>query len=185
MYDFITPDLLALLFGLDADPPDEFRVTGPVAVVPDQVEAMGIVFGPVRFVVFFAAPLLLADGDPEFLAQVVDNWAGGHMPHPDARVVKFARAEADRQTMFNPEDWPLPQPQAIWQFIEVLSAALVAHAHQLPQVGQYFYIPQAGSLDTLYNRMARDFERGRHAVRFRCIIRPAQDEGGFYGYERA
>ncbi|MCO5396585.1 hypothetical protein [Ralstonia soli] len=186
MYDYITPELLAELFDLEDDQPDAVSVFGPIPIAPDIVgEAMGIVFGSVRFVVFFASPLALADGDPDYLQQTVNSWAGGYVPQADARVVKFLRAEADRATMFEPEHWPLPQPQAIWQFIEVLSEALVAHAEHLPQVPEYFFIPQAASLDSLYNRMARNFERGQFPVRFRCVTRPAADEGGFYGYQRA
>lgn len=186
MHDYITPALLAELFDLDDDQPDDVKVSGPVPVAPGiEVEAMGILFGAVRFVVFFANPLVLADGDPDYVQQTADGWAGGRAPHAHARMVKFMRAEADRETMFDPEHWKLPNPASIWQFIEVLSGALVVHATQMPQVPEYFFIPQAASLDSLYNRMARDFERGEFQVTFRCVTRPAADEGGFYGYERA
>ncbi len=186
MHDYITPALLAELFGPNDDQPDDILVSGPVPIAPGvEVEAMGIVFGGVRFVVFFANPLVLADGDPDYVQQTANGWAGGRVPHAHARIVKFMRAEADADSMFKPERWPLPNPEGIWQFIEVLSGALVAHASQMLQVLEYFFIPQAASLDSLYNRMARNFERGKFPVRFRCVTRPAADEGGFYGYERA
>jgi hypothetical protein len=99
-------------------------------------------------------------------------------------LVKFFRAEADRETMFYPSEWPLPDPGMIWQFSEALGMALIAHADAFPQTLQYFYMPQTGKLDALYNTLARKFERGELGVRFRCVARPASDEGGFYGFER-
>ena len=93
-------------------------------------------------------------------------------------------AEADRETMFYPDEWPLPDPAMIWQFSEALAMAVVAHADAYPSTLQYFYMPQTGKLDALYNRLARKFERGEMGATFRCVTRPASDEGGFYGFER-
>jgi hypothetical protein len=86
--------------------------------------------------------------------------------------------------MFYPSEWPLPDPAMIWQFSEALGMALIAHAEAYPSTSQYFYMPQTGKLDALYNRLARKFERGEMGATFRCVTRPASDEGGFYGFER-
>lgn len=69
--------------------------------------------------------------------------------------------------MFNPGDWPLPDPAMIWQFSEALGLALVAHADTFPLTSQYFYMPQTGKLDAL----GEEIRAGR-AGRFRALRRP-------------
>lgn len=78
-------------------------------------------FAGLRFVVFFADILVYALGDPEWVEETADEWANGFQPAPNARLVKFMRADADADTMFEPEAWPLPHPRLIWQFCEVLA----------------------------------------------------------------
>ncbi len=73
----------------------------------------------------------------------------------------------------------------IWQFCDVLARSLVIHAAAYPDVPQYFFMPQSGQLDLLYNSLGKHFEKGRYGSTFRCVTRPAQDKGGFYGFERA
>jgi hypothetical protein len=183
MIEYVSEALLAALFPPDAGGPDVLRVTGPVAV-DNAVEASGIDYAGTRHVVFFVDVMAYAAQDEEFVRQTAAAWNGGFQPAAHSRLVKFFRAEADRQTMFSPADWPLPDPAMIWQFSEALCLALLAHAEANPGTSQYFYMPQTGKLDALYNRLARKFERGDLGVPVRCVTRPASDEGGFYGFER-
>ncbi len=73
-------------------------------------------------------------------------------PDANSRIVKFFRADAARETMFVPHEWPLPDPAMIWQFSKALAVALIAHGDAYPQTSQYFYMPQTGKLDALYKR---------------------------------
>ncbi|MFS8981170.1 hypothetical protein [Cupriavidus necator] len=184
MHHYITPALLANVFaGEPGDDPARVSITEPVPV-DAGIEVIGITFGQIRFVVFFADVMTYAGGDPEWVQETADEWAGGFRPAPNARLVKFMRAEADAETMFDPEHWPLPDARMIWQFCDVLARALVIHAEALPTVPQYFYMPQSGQLDLLYNRLARRFASAHYGLRFRCVTQPNRDTGGFYGFER-
>ncbi|MGY6163845.1 hypothetical protein [Paraburkholderia strydomiana] len=182
MINYITSELLTHLFPTPAAA-DEVEVTEPLSIDP-SIEAVGIDFGGTRFVVFFADVMAYGGSDPDYVRQTAVAWNNGFVPAAGSRLVKFVRADADADTMFDPAEWPLPDPGMIWQFIEALAAAVDGHAVGFPMVEQYFYMPQTGKLDSLYNRMSRQFERGEYGVAFRCVTRPASDEGGFYGYER-
>ncbi|MCP3024541.1 hypothetical protein [Cupriavidus basilensis] len=185
MHHYITPALQVDLFaGQPTNDPVAVAITEPLPVA-DGIEIIGIVFGPVRFVVFFADVLAYAGGDPQWVQETADEWAAGFAPAAGARLVKFMRAEADADTMFDPLSWPLPAPGMIWQFCDVLARSLVIHAATYVAVPQYFFMPQSGQLDLLYNRLGKQFAQGRYGPTFRCVTRPAQDKGGFYGFERA
>ncbi|ONO52741.1 hypothetical protein A8D80_02525 [Burkholderia cenocepacia] len=182
MINYITPELLTHLFPTPAAA-DEVEVTEPLSIDP-SIEAVGVDFGGTRFVVFFADVMAYAGSDSDYVRQTAVAWNNGFIPAAGSRLVKFVRADADADTMFDPAEWPLPDPGMIWQFIEALAAAVEGYAVGFPTVAQYFNMPQTGKLDSLYNRMSRQFERGEYGVAFRCVTRPASDEGGFYGYER-
>ncbi|WP_202126983.1 hypothetical protein [Cupriavidus sp. SW-Y-13] len=98
----------------------------------DGIEIIGISFAGRRFVVFFADVLVYALGDPELWEETANEWANGFRPAPAARLVKFMRADADVDTMFDPEVWPLPHPRLIWQFCEVLDRAPSIRAQFFP-----------------------------------------------------
>jgi hypothetical protein len=183
MIQYINDALLAAIFPAVESSEGQLRVRGPVSV-DEAVEASGIDFDGVRHVVFFADVLAYSGNNPELVRETAHAWNGGFVPASNSRLVKFLRAEADAERMFYPGDWPLPNPNMIWQFSEALSMALLGHALAYPQTSQYFYMPQTGKLDALYNRLARKFERGEGGLFFRCVTRPASDEGGFYGFER-
>jgi len=186
VHHYITPALLIDLFAdQPANDPTFVGISEPMQVDGDGIEVIGITFGVVRFVVFFADVLVYADGDLEWMREMAEEWADGFAPAPHARLVKFMRAEADAETMFDPESWPLPEPGMIWQFCDVLARSLVIHASTYSDVPQYFFMPQSGQLDLLYNRLGKHFDKGRYGPRFRCVTRPDQDKGGFYGFERA
>lgn len=181
MIDYVTPALILRLF---PDPPgDAIVVTEPLPI-DSSMETVGIDFGGTRFLVFFADVMAYAGNDPDFVRETAAAWNNGFIPAPGSRIVKFLRAGADRDTMFDPRAWPLPEPDMIWQFMEVLAVAVEGHALAFPSVRQYFYAPQNGKLDSLYNRMSRRFARGDSGASFRCVTQPATDEGGFYGFER-
>jgi hypothetical protein len=183
MIEYVDAALLDALFPPHASAPNQLRITEAISV-DATIEAAGIDFDGTRHLVFFADIMSYAGDDEEFVRETAAAWNHGVVPGPTSRLVKFFRAEADRETMFYPSEWPLPDPGMIWQFSEALGMALIAHADAFPQTLQYFYMPQTGKLDALYNRLARKFERGELGVRFRCVARPASDEGGFYGFER-
>jgi hypothetical protein len=103
----------------------------------------------------FSADVTAYSGhDEQFVRETAATWNNGFVPAPNSRLVKFFRAEADRETMFYPSQWPLPDPAMIWQFSEALGMTLIAHADAYPTTSQYFYMPQTGKLDALYNRLA-------------------------------
>lgn len=183
MIEFVSEALLATLFPEGVGGAGALRVTEPVPV-DDAIEASGIDFDGIRYLVFFADVMTYAGHDEQFVRETAAAWNGAFLPAPNSRLVKFFRAEADRETMFYPSEWPLPDPAMIWQFSEALGMTLIAHADAFPETTQYFYMPQTGKLDALYNRLARKFGRGELGVTFRCVTRPASDEGGFYGFER-
>ncbi|MFP3710200.1 hypothetical protein SB783_40085 [Paraburkholderia sp. SIMBA_009] len=183
MIQYIDDALLAALFPPEDPAEGELRVRGPVQI-DETLEASGIDFDGVHHVVFFADVFAYAGNDAQLIHETALAWNGGFVPAPNSRLVKFLRAEADADTMFYPGDWPLPDPNMIWQFSEALGMALQGHALAHPETSQYFYMPQTGKLDALYNRLARKFERGEAGLFFRCVTRPASDEGGFYGFER-
>jgi len=183
MIEYVSDALLAALFPADAGGLGVLRIAGPLQV-DATIEASGIDFDGTRHLVFFADVTTYAGQDEQFVRETAAAWNGGFVPAPASRLVKFFRAEADRETMFYPSEWPLPDPAMIWQFSEALGMALIAHAEAYPSTSQYFYMPQTGKLDALYNRLARKFERGEMGATFRCVTRPASDEGGFYGFER-
>ena len=120
--------------------PDILRLGGPV-LVDRAVKSSGIEYAEMRYLVFFADVMAYGGQDEEFGGQTAAAWSGGQ-PALHSRRVKFFRAEADRQTMFNPGDWPLPDRAMIWRFSEAPGLALVAHADTFPQTSQYFYMPQ-------------------------------------------
>ncbi|WP_027821043.1 hypothetical protein [Paraburkholderia bannensis] len=182
MIENVTPELVARLF---PEPPSDGIVLTPPLTIDPALEATGIDFGGTRFVVFFADVLVYAGGDQALLEQTAQSWHVGMVPAPGARLVKFLRIEADKESMFNPKAWPLPDPEMIWQFMDILSEALVRHAETFPDVPQYFYMPQCKELDSLYNRMSRRFDvHAKTRVAFHCVAQPADEEGGFYGFER-
>ncbi|MDR3381220.1 hypothetical protein [Cupriavidus basilensis] len=80
---------------------------------------------------------------PKWAQETADEWAAGFAPAAGARLVKFMRAEADADTMFDPLSWPLPAPGMIWQFCVVLDRSLVIHAATFVAVPQYFFMPAA------------------------------------------
>nr|WP_057929885.1 hypothetical protein [Burkholderia ambifaria] len=182
MINYLTPELLAHLFPATVAA-DEIEVTEPLSIDP-SIEAVGIDFAGTRFLVFFADVMTYAGDDPDFVRQTAAAWNNGFVPAAGSRLVKFVRSDADPDSMFDPRAWPLPNPGMIWQFMEALAIAVEGHALAFPAVGQYFYAPQTGKLDSLYNRMSRRFGRGEYGVAFQCVTRPASDEGGFYGFER-
>jgi len=182
MINYITPALIAHLFPAPAGP-DDVEVTEPLSI-DASVEAVGIDFAGTRFLVFFADVMAYAGRDPDFVRQTAAAWNNGFVPAAGSRLVKFVRSDADADSMFDPRVWPLPEPQMIWQFMEALAIAVEGHALAYPAVMQYFYAPQTGKLDSLYNRLSRPFGSGKYGVTFQCVTRPASDEGGFYGFER-
>jgi hypothetical protein len=182
MIEHVSEALMEALFPADAGGPGVLRVAGPVTV-DATIEASGIDFDGTRHLIFFADVMAYAGNDAQFVRETSAAWNNGFVPAEHLRIVKFFRAEADRETMFYPNKWPLPDPAMIWQFSEALGMALVA-ADAYPSASQYFYMRQTGKLDDLYNRLARKFERGEMGATFRCVTRPASDEGGFYGFER-
>ncbi len=182
MINYITPALLAHLFPAPVGS-DDVEVTEPLSI-DASVEAVGIDFAGTRFLVFFADVMAYAGNDADFVRETAAAWNNGFVPAAGSRLVKFVRSEADPDTMFDPRAWPLPEAQTIWQFMEALAIAVEGHALAYPGVSQYFYAPQTGKLDSLYNRMSRRFRRGDYGVAFQCVTRPATDEGGFYGFER-
>jgi len=146
MHHDITPALLVDLFaGQPANDPTFVGITEP-APLDGGIEAIGITFGPVRFVVYFADVLAYAGGDPQWMQETADEWADGFAPAAGARLVKFMRAEAEADTMFDPLSWPLPAPGMIWQFCNVLARSLVIHAAAYPDVPQSFFMPPSGQL---------------------------------------
>ncbi|MFM0616259.1 hypothetical protein PQR37_19530 [Paraburkholderia nemoris] len=183
MIEYVSDALLAALFPSDSGSDGTVLVTGPIGV-DASIEVGGIDFDGTRYLVFFADVMTYAGNDEQFVRETAAAWNQGFVPSPNSRIVKFFRPEANRETMFLPQEWPLPDPAMIWQFSEALGMALIAHADAFPATVQYFYLPQTGKLDALYNRLARKFERGELGVSFRCVTRPASDEGGFYGFER-
>ncbi|MGY8525189.1 hypothetical protein [Paracidovorax citrulli] len=157
MYHYITPALLARLFADKPDGDAAFAdITHLVTAGEAGVEVIGIALGLLRFVVFFASALVYA-GDPEWVQETADEWANGFKPAASARLVKFMRAEADADTMFDARYWPLPNPNAIWRFADLLGRTLAIHAGAFPDVPQYFYLPQSGQVDRLYARLGRRF----------------------------
>ncbi|MFX1689840.1 hypothetical protein PWR05_35865 [Paraburkholderia sp. A2RI-6] len=183
MIQYIDDALLAAIFPPGESSEGQLRVRGPVSI-DETLEASGIDFDGVRHVVFFADVYAYSGNDHELVRATASAWNGGFIPALNSRLVKFLRAEADAESMFCPGDWPLPDPNMIWQFSEALGMVLLGHALAHPETSQYFYMPQTGKLDALYNRLARKFERGEAGLFFRCVTRPASDEGGFYGFER-
>lgn len=183
MIEHVSSRLLGDLFGGSMPADDEIVITRPLSIDP-ALEAVAIGFVGSVYVVFFAEVLAYAAGDEDFLRETAAAWNNGFVPAANARLVKFLRADAERDTMFLPHMWPLPQPALIWQFSEALADALALHSQAMKDVSQYFYTPQTPKLDALYNRLARKFERGLSGVEFRCVTRPQSDQGGFYGFER-
>lgn len=181
MIGYVTPALIARLF---PDPPDDAIVVTESLPIDPTGQAVGIDFAGTRFLVFFADVMAYAGNDPDFVRDTAVAWNNGFIPAPGSRIVKFLRDRADRDTMFDPRAWPLPDPGMIWQFMEALAVAVEGHAQAFPAVRQYFYAPQNGKLDPINNRMPRRFGRGEYGASFECVTRPATDEGGFYGFER-
>ncbi|WP_321895867.1 hypothetical protein [Paraburkholderia heleia] len=155
MIEYVSGALLAALFPLDAGGPGILRIAGPTQLDP-TVEASGIDFDGTRHFVFLADVKIYAGQDEPFVRETAAAWNGGFVPAPDSRLVKFFRAEADRETMSYPDKWPPPDPTKIWQFSRALGMALLAHADAFPATDQYFYMPQTGKLDALCNRLARN-----------------------------
>ncbi|MBY4898796.1 hypothetical protein [Cupriavidus sp. AU9028] len=188
MYHYITPALLAHLFAdtpkKDAADAAHAAITQPMTAGETGIEVIGIALGLLRFVVFFASALVYAGGNRQWVQETADGWANGFTPAASGRLVKFMRAEADGETMFDARYWPLPNPNMVWRFADLLGRALAVHAGAFPDVPQYFYLPQTGQLERLYARVGKRFESGSYGVTFRCVIRPAQQTGGFHGYER-
>ncbi|QVN21702.1 hypothetical protein [Burkholderia pyrrocinia] len=122
MINYRTPELSAHLFPAPVDA-DEIEVTEPLSIDP-SIEAVGIDFGGTRFIVFFADVMAYAGSDPDYVRQTASAWNNGFVPTAGSRLVKFVRADADADTMFDPAEWPLPDAAMIWQFIEALAAAV-------------------------------------------------------------
>jgi hypothetical protein len=107
MIEYVSDELLAALFPADAGGPGVLRIAGPLQV-DATIEASGIDFDGTRHLVFFADVTTYAGHDEQFVRETAAAWNRGFVPAPASRLVKFFRAEADRETMFYPDDWPLP-----------------------------------------------------------------------------
>jgi hypothetical protein len=109
MIKYASHALVAALFPPDAGGPGILRIVGPVQV-DATIEASGIDFDGTRHLVFFADVMTCAGHDEQFVRETAVTWNAGFVPAPASRLVKFFRAEADRETMFYPSEWPLPDP---------------------------------------------------------------------------
>ncbi|WP_429500612.1 hypothetical protein ACQUFY_26230 (plasmid) [Robbsia andropogonis] len=183
MHSYLTPDNIALLFP-DLNSAAQGMTISHFIEVEDGIELVGIDFAGTHTVMFFFEAYAYVGNDETTIIDMAQSWGGGVLPARGARIVKFFRLEADRETSFNPQSWPLPVPGLIWQFMDALEIALREHAVLYATVPQYFFIPQTAALDRMYNRLVRRFTDPSRGMTVRVIAQPENDEGGFYGFER-
>jgi hypothetical protein len=89
MHHYITPALHRTLFaGHPGDDATFVGITEPVTIDDAGIEVLGITFGAVRFVVFFADLLRYADGDPVWVQETADEWADGYQPAAQATMAR-------------------------------------------------------------------------------------------------
>lgn len=174
LLDALTPDLAMALFS--GALPGEAAIS-QVALVTDAVHFVGISLGlDVRFVVAFLRAEDQAGGDASFMAGMASSWTTFHLNrqlNPEGRIIKFFRAEA-KDDVFDPAKWALPKPFTIWQFHNALTQALLLYIQALPDVRQFFYMPQTEALERWYARLERRFCRPNpQGVVFQVIARPA------------
>lgn len=177
----ITPEVLATLFAGAPLAPDKAWF-GELYRTHDQRELIPFVFAGQQFIVLFL-DLVQSAGSAELVQTFANNFANGYVPHADARMVKYCRADGEGAKPFHPEDWKLPdadpQTHAIFQFIEVLAEVTAQH-YDIARTPQYFFQTATKQLELLYDRVFRRIDRELLPGVFAPIL---DDTGDFSGYQ--
>lgn len=167
----------------------------PVLCISDAIHFIGISLGTdLRYIMAYLSASDQANDDLEHMQVMAHNWTHllpGARVEPAARIIKFFRAEAADATeenakiAFDPAHWPLPKPHTIWHLHTAITEAINAYIESMPDVNQFFYMPQTDALERWYSRLQRQLCRANSSgVVFRVIATPAPDTGGFHGFER-
>lgn len=159
-----------------------------VVVLNDGSHYVGIsISKEMQFVVAFLRVVDQVDGDTDLIEQLATAWTTfreGYRLTPDARIIKFSRAEATHDA-FDPLKWSLPHPKLIWKLERALILALRLYATHSSKATQFYYLPQSSSLERWYARLERQLcRKDPTGPTFQIIAKPAAHDGGFHGYER-
>ncbi len=129
-----------------------------VVVLNDGAHYVGIsISKEMQFVVAFLRVEDQVDGDADLIEQLATAWTTfreGYRLTPDARIIKFSRADATYDA-FDPLKWPLPHPKLIWKLERALILALSLYATHSSKANQFCYLPQTSSLERWYARLER------------------------------
>lgn len=177
MIDTIDARLKRQLFD-GAPPNDDVWVGGTFAA--DRLELTPFIFDRSQYIVLFYYPYLEigADGDEEVGRTVAAGWSDGYQPAHDARLIKFARADAISDH-YEPRNWPLRHPRLAFQFSEVLAEVILLHVESDRSASEYFYLPADRKLVALYDRT---FNNKIKPCSNRVYARILEPTGDFYGY---
>lgn len=176
MIENINKETIAEIFG-DFPESDEPWI-GDMRV-GENFELVPFLFENCRFLAAFFSPTLQV-GCLHDAAEVLNGWADGFMPADDARLVKFARADAD-EAHYDPTKWGLPSRHSIFRFGKVLAEVISDHVFSEQAVSQYFYWPADDRLHNFYTRVFKGLQSACPDLDYQPILDPT---GEFYGYHR-
>lgn len=154
---------------------------GDLFSIPGQGEVIPFRFVDCRYLIFFLDPLTFT-GDRETLIEWAPIQSDGFVPHEEARIVKFFRAEAENDE-FKESMWALPHGQDIYAFCKILTGLVSLHADLYPLLEQYFYLAASPRLAKLYKRVFRELKRAHSCTLadFEAILKKT---GEYDGYQR-
>jgi hypothetical protein len=176
---FISAEQKQQLFLGDTFPSSQW--VGDLFAIPDQGEVIPFRYFSCRYLLFFLNPLTFT-GDRETLESWAPGQLDGFIPHQEARILKFFRAEADEDE-FKEKHWSLPHGTDIYPFCRMLTGLVSFHSEVSPKLEQYFYLAASPRLERLYKRVFRELKRA-HActlAEFEAILCKT---GEYDGYQR-
>lgn len=147
--------------------------------VGENFELIFFLFENHRFLAGFFSPVLQI-GSLQDAEEVLNGWADGFMPADDARLVKFARADAD-DAHYDPAKWSLRSRHSIFRFGKQLAEVVTDHVISEQAVSQYFYWPADERLNHFYTRVFKGLQSSCPDFDYQPILAPT---GEFYGYHR-
>jgi hypothetical protein len=167
------------LFAEDVLPSAQWA--GDLFQIPGQGEVIPFRYMGCRYLLFFLDPLAFA-GDRETLEEWAPFQTDGFVPHDQARLLKFFRAEAEGDE-FKEKEWTLPHGSDIYPFCEMLTGLVSLHSDLFPDLEQYFYLAATPRLARLYERVYRELKRSHSCglAEFEAILKKT---GEYNGYQR-
>jgi len=163
----------------DEDQNAEVWIGAPLAFFSEK-EIIPFRFLDDRYVMIFQQVTDAAGGE-QYVSVLAPDFADGFVPVAQARIMKFARADARLEAAYSPNLWKLADHRYIFQFFEALRSVVELYVQIYPEIEQYFYTAATPQLQLCYARMFHRLPEKSCLIDFEPLEAKL---GNYYGFQR-